>query len=136
MRYLPHTEDDINDMLQTVGSESLDSLFTVIPEDCRRSQDMNLPEPLTEWDLDRLMQTMSDDMAVSPEYTSFVGAGSYNHYIPASVQYLLSRSEFVTSYTPYQPEMTQGTLHVVLVSFLQPRQSRHIIPRKSVTVSN
>ena len=113
MRYLPHTEEDIADMLQTVGSENLEALFSSIPESCRRLEDMNLPESLTEWELDNLMQSMSDDIAVSPEYKSFVGAGSYEHYIPASAQYLLSRSEFVTSYTPFQPEMTQGTLQAI-----------------------
>ena len=113
MRYLPHTAEDIQEMLQTVGSENLDALFSVIPEDCRRPEDMNLPESLTEWELDNLMETLSDDIAVSPAYKSFVGAGSYEHYIPASAQYLLSRSEFVTSYTPYQPEMTQGTLQAI-----------------------
>ncbi|HIJ54654.1 MAG TPA: aminomethyl-transferring glycine dehydrogenase subunit GcvPA [Deltaproteobacteria bacterium] len=113
MRYLPHTEEDIKEMLQTVGSESLDALFSMIPENCRRSEDMNLPESLTEWELDKLMENLSNDIAASPEYKSFVGAGSYEHYIPASAQYLLSRSEFVTSYTPYQPEMTQGTLQAI-----------------------
>ena len=113
MRYLPHTEEDIQEMLQTVGSENLDALFSVIPEDCRRLEDMNLPKPLTEWELDNLMETLSNDIAVSPAYESFVGAGSYDHYIPASAQYLLSRSEFVTSYTPYQPEMAQGTLQAI-----------------------
>ena len=113
MRYLPHTEEDIKDMLQTVGSENLESLFSVIPEDCRRLEDMNLPTSLTEWELDDLMETLSNDIAVSPAYKSFIGAGSYEHYIPASAQYLLSRSEFVTSYTPYQPEMTQGTLQAI-----------------------
>jgi len=113
MRYLPHTEEDIEDMLQTVGSKNLDALFSVIPEDCRRSGGLNLPEPLTEWELDSHMASMSDSMAVSPEHTSFLGSGSYEHYIPASTQYLLSRSEFVTSYTPYQPEMAQGTLQAI-----------------------
>ena len=113
MRYLPHTAEDIQEMLQAVGSENLDALFSVIPEDCRRLEDMDLPAPLTEWELDNLMETMAGDIAVSPVYKSFVGAGSYEHYIPASAQYLLSRSEFVTSYTPYQPEMTQGTLQAI-----------------------
>ena len=94
MRYLPHTEEDIKDMLQAVGSENLEALFSVIPKDCRRSGDLNLPEPLTEWELDSHMASMSNSMAVSPEYTSFLGSGSYEHYIPVSTQYLLSRSEF------------------------------------------
>ncbi len=97
-------------MLRVVGVDSLDDLFSMIPEDCRRTGELNLPEPLTEWELNDLMGVLSESMAASPEYKVFAGAGSYEHYIPATVSYLLGRSEFVTSYTPYQPEMSQGTL--------------------------
>ena len=69
--------------------------------------------PLTEWELNDHMAALANNMAVSPEYKVFMGAGSYEHFIPASVSYLLSRSEFVTSYTPYQPEMSQGTLQAI-----------------------
>ncbi len=110
MRYLPHTQEDITSMLQVVGVDSLDDLFATIPKDCRRKGDLNLPKPLTEWELNDHISALAEQMAVWPEYKVFVGAGSYAHYIPASIQYLLSRSEFSTAYTPYQPEISQGTL--------------------------
>jgi glycine dehydrogenase subunit 1 len=113
MRYFPHTPEDITEMLTTVGVESLDELFVTVPEECRRSSELNLPEALTEWELNNHIDKLCGTMAVSPEYKVFMGAGSYEHYIPASVNHLLSRSEFVTSYTPYQPEMSQGTLQAI-----------------------
>ena len=113
MRYLPHTSEEIASMLEAVGVDDLDSLFSTVPEECRFSADLDLPEPLTEWDLNAHMQALANNMAVSPEYKVFVGAGSYEHFVPASVSYLLGRSEFVTSYTPYQPEMSQGTLQAI-----------------------
>jgi glycine dehydrogenase subunit 1 len=113
MRYLPHTSEDIDLMLKAVGAEHLDDLFSTIPDDCLSKDDLALPEALTEWELDSHMAALSDTMAVSPDYKVFMGAGSYEHYIPASVSYLLSRSEFVTSYTPYQPEVSQGTLQAI-----------------------
>jgi glycine dehydrogenase subunit 1 len=110
MRYLPHTDADIAAMLGAVGLRKLDDLFEAIPEDCRFGQWLDLPEAMSEWDLERQVGHMAGRMAVSPEYALFLGAGSYDHYIPATVSSLLGRSEFVTSYTPYQPEMLQGTL--------------------------
>ena len=113
MLYLPHTNEDIASMLQVVGVDDLDGLFSTVPEDCRCKDDLNLPQALNEWELNNHMAALSHSMAVSPEYRVFVGAGSYEHFIPASVSYLLGRSEFVTSYTPYQPEMSQGTLQAI-----------------------
>jgi glycine dehydrogenase subunit 1 len=111
MRFLPHTDEDIASMLKVVGAHSLDDLFSTVPGDCRHKTALNLPEPLTEWEANDLNDTLSHSMAVSPEFKVFIGAGSYEHYIPATVSSLVGRSEFVTSYTPYQPEMSQGTLH-------------------------
>lgn len=113
MRYLPHTNEDIASMLKVVGVEDLDGLFSTVPEDCRQEGALNLPQALNEWELNEHMAALSDSMAAAPEYKVFMGAGSYEHFIPASVSYLLSRSEFVTSYTPYQPEMSQGTLQAI-----------------------
>ncbi len=113
MRYLPHTDEDIASMLEAVGARDLNALFSTVPGDCRLKGDLDLPRPFSEWELDRHMQTLASMMAVSPEYKVYVGAGSYEHFIPASVSYLLGRSEFVTSYTPYQPEMSQGTLQAI-----------------------
>ncbi len=113
MQYLPHTSEDISSMLQVVRVDNLDGLFCTVPEDCRLKGDLNLPEALTEWELNDHMEALSGSMAVSPEYKVFMGAGSYEHFIPASTSYVLGRSEFVTSYTPYQPEMSQGTLQAI-----------------------
>ena len=113
MRYLPHTDEDIASMLETIGAGSLDQLFKDIPEACRRHEELRLPEAMTEWELKDFMTDLSKSMASSPEYKVFMGAGSYEHHIPATVPYLLGRSEFVTSYTPYQPEMSQGTLQAI-----------------------
>ncbi len=113
MRYLPHTPEDIAAMLKAVGIDSLEGLFAHIPEDCRRKEALNIPESLTEWELNDHIDTLAGNMAVSPEYKVFMGAGSYEHYVPSAVSFLLGRSEFVTAYTPYQPEMSQGTLQAI-----------------------
>lgn len=113
MRYLPHTDEDIASMLKAVGVNSLDELFSMVPADCRFTGKLDLPEPLTEWELNDFMDSLAGSMGASPGYKAFIGAGSYEHHIPASVSYLLGRSEFVTSYTPYQPEMSQGTLQAI-----------------------
>jgi glycine dehydrogenase subunit 1 len=113
MRYLPHTPEDIAEMLQVIGAGSLDDLFSTIPDDCRRQTALDLPEPLTEWELNDHMGALAGRMGVSPDFSVFLGAGSYEHHIPASVSYLLGRSEFSTSYTPYQPEISQGTLQAI-----------------------
>jgi glycine dehydrogenase subunit 1 len=110
MRYLPHTDDDISAMLKVIGVGSLEELFSTVPEDCRKKEPLKLPDPLTEWELNQHMAFLAAAMATMPEYRVFVGAGSYEHFVPSSVVSLISRSEFVTSYTPYQPEVSQGTL--------------------------
>ena len=113
MRYLPHTKEDIADMLKKIGVGSLDDLFRSIPEDCRRKTALRLPQAMTEWELNRHMDELADRVAVCPDYKVFIGAGSYDHYIPEAIKQLLGRSEFYTAYTPYQPEISQGTLQAV-----------------------
>ena len=113
MRYLPHTPEDIATMLDAVGIETVDGLFANIPEACRRRDDIKLPDPLSEWELNDHMDNLAGDMAAAPEYKIFLGAGSYDHYIPATASYLAGRGEFVTAYTPYQPEVSQGTLQAI-----------------------
>jgi len=113
MRYLPQTREDIDRMLQVVGVDSLEGLFAGIPDDCRRKEDLRLPEPLTEWELNLRMDELAGAMAAAPRYKVFVGAGSYHHHIPEVVRQLLSRSEVYTAYTPYQPEISQGTLQAI-----------------------
>ena len=113
MRYLPHTKQDIAAMLQRVGMQSLDDLFSSIPKDCRRTDELNLPEPLTEWELNRHMDALAAANACAPQSKIFIGAGSYDHHIPVALSHLLSRSELYTAYTPYQPEISQGTLQII-----------------------
>ena len=113
MRYLPHTQEDIKQMLQVVGAKDLDGLFASIPDDCRRKKAMNLPEPLTEWELNRHMDQLAASMGAAPTHKVFMGAGSYHHYIPEITRQLLLRGEFFTAYTPYQPEISQGTLQTI-----------------------
>ncbi|MBI5551813.1 MAG: aminomethyl-transferring glycine dehydrogenase subunit GcvPA [Desulfobacterales bacterium] len=113
MRYLPHTEADIQAMLGAVGVGSIDDLFAQIPGQCRRQRPMDLPPALGEWDLDRHMEHLAAATATAPEYKIFLGAGSYDHHIPETIKQLLRRGEFFTAYTPYQPEVSQGTLQAI-----------------------
>ncbi|MBI5063169.1 MAG: aminomethyl-transferring glycine dehydrogenase subunit GcvPA [Desulfatitalea sp.] len=113
MRYLPHTEADIQAMLHAVGVGSIDDLFAQIPGECRRRRPLNLPPALSEWDLDRHMEHLAGATATAPEYKIFLGAGSYDHHIPETIKQLLRRGEFSTAYTPYQPEVSQGTLQAI-----------------------
>lgn len=113
MRYLPHTQADIDEMLQAIGAASLDELFSMVPDSCRQQGELDLPPALSEWQLNAQMDKLAARMAVDPEYTVYLGAGSYQHHIPATIPYLLGRGEFSTAYTPYQPEMSQGTLQAI-----------------------
>ncbi|MFO7913845.1 MAG: aminomethyl-transferring glycine dehydrogenase subunit GcvPA [Desulfotignum sp.] len=110
MRYLPHTQEDIKEMLAVTGRTTLDDLFDTIPDALKTKNGLNLPDPLTEWELNDHMEKLASDNIACKGYTCFIGAGSYDHYIPAIIPYLVSRSEFATAYTPYQPEVSQGTL--------------------------
>jgi len=110
MRYLPYTDEDVKTMLERLGHQKLDDLFQIIPEACRFSGELNLSEPLTEWELNDHIDALGKTMCDSSSHSVFLGAGSYHHYIPATVKALISRSEFATAYTPYQPEISQGTL--------------------------
>ncbi|MGM0643214.1 MAG: aminomethyl-transferring glycine dehydrogenase subunit GcvPA, partial [Thermodesulfobacteriota bacterium] len=110
MRYLPHTKEDIDSMLEKIGKPSIDSLFDSIPDQLKTNEPLDLPDALTEWELDEHMLGVEQSIIASGQCTYFIGAGSYDHYIPHAVKYLISRSEFMTAYTPYQPEVSQGTL--------------------------
>ncbi|MGB5221695.1 MAG: aminomethyl-transferring glycine dehydrogenase subunit GcvPA, partial [Polyangiales bacterium] len=112
MRYLPHTDEEIRAMLATIGVEHLDELFTSIPENYRLSGELDLEPALDE---PRLMQHLSAlaNANRGPEMLSFLGGGMYRHHIPPAVDQLLQRSEFYTAYTPYQAELSQGTLQAI-----------------------
>ena len=113
MRYLPNTEQEIATMLEVIGASSQDDLFATIPSECRRKNPMKLPPAMTEWELNQHMDNLADQVSGTHHNNVFVGAGSYHHHVPASVSYLLGRSEFSTAYTPYQPEISQGTLQAI-----------------------
>ncbi len=110
MRYLPHTPEEISEMLAVVGVDSLEGLFATVPAECRMTATWNLPQPKSEWQLNDHMQVLASSMGIDASSKVLVGAGSYRHHIPETVRALVSRSEFLTAYTPYQPEMAQGTL--------------------------
>jgi glycine dehydrogenase subunit 1 len=112
MRYLPHTPEDIQAMLDTIGKASLDELFQSIPEAARFSGDLALEPSLGEAALMRHLRDLSRKNT-GADLVSFLGAGMYAHHIPPAVDQLLLRSEFYTSYTPYQPEVAQGTLQAI-----------------------
>ena len=111
MRYFPHTDEDIREMLAVVGAQSVDELFDAVPDDCRFAVPPDLPAPLTEWDLTRRAESLARD--AGGDWRVFLGAGSQAHHIPAVAPQLAGRSEFLTAYTPYQPEMSQGTLQAI-----------------------
>jgi glycine dehydrogenase subunit 1 len=108
IRYLPHTEEDIRKMLDAIGFKKVEDLFQTIPKEVRLSKPLNLPEALSEPDLLRHFQRLQ-----APMTSNFLGAGAYHHFVPAVVPHLVSRSEFYTAYTPYQPEISQGTLQAI-----------------------
>ncbi|MFO7578152.1 MAG: aminomethyl-transferring glycine dehydrogenase subunit GcvPA [Pelovirga sp.] len=113
MRYLPHTDAEVQQMLETIGAPDLDSLFSGIPQNCRLSRPLDLPPGMAEAEALDLLRTLAQRNARVGDWDSFLGAGAYNHFIPAVVDHLISRSEFYTAYTPYQPEISQGTLQAV-----------------------
>ncbi len=110
MRYVPHTDQEIKNMLSTIGVKDVEELFSCIPADQRCKSKLDLPEGLAEADLMRHMNTIATQNSTLSSHASFLGAGAYRHYSPAAVSELAGRSEFVTPYTPYQPEVSQGTL--------------------------
>lgn len=112
-RYLPVTGEDKEEMLKTIGVDSIGELFEDVPENIRFSGEMNLPKALGETDLLKEMKRLSDRNTNVQDCVSYLGAGVYEHYIPTVVDHVLRRSEFYTAYTPYQPEISQGELQAI-----------------------
>jgi glycine dehydrogenase subunit 1 len=113
MRYIPHTPEDVTQMLQRIGVGSLEELFVEVPGRVRLKRPLDLPEPLAEPALLRELKALAARNATPNSHLSFLGGGAYQHFIPAAVDLLISRSEFYTAYTPYQPEISQGTLQAI-----------------------
>lgn len=112
-RYLPTTEQDQSEMLAVIGAESIGDLFADIPSEVRYSGVLSMSERLSEPELLKYMRDLADRNADFDRYTSFLGAGLYDHHIPVVLNHVISRSEFYTAYTPYQPEVSQGELQAI-----------------------
>jgi glycine dehydrogenase subunit 1 len=110
--FVPHTESERDEMLKVIGVGRLEDLFTDVPADYRFPK-LDLPEGLTEMEIMSQLQNISLGNASTRDLICFLGAGAYNHYIPAAVDSIIRRGEFMTAYTPYQPEVSQGTLQAI-----------------------
>lgn len=109
-KYFPHTQEDLDVMLKKVGVGSLDELFSEIPESIRFKGDYDLPSAMSEMEIRHFFEQLGKK---NEQLTVFAGAGVYDHYTPSIVPNIIQRSEFLTSYTPYQAEISQGTLHYI-----------------------
>lgn len=122
MAYIPHTEAERTEMLAAIGFGSLDEMYSELPEDVR-FPDLALPEAASEMEVLEELELLSQANLHVRQASCFLGAGAYNHYVPSVVDHVLRRNEFYTAYTPYQPEVSQGTLQAIfefqsLITFL------------------
>jgi glycine dehydrogenase subunit 1 len=113
MRYLPLTDADRRDMLAAIGVPSVDSLFRDVPKSAWLAKPVDLPTAMGELEVERTLARMAGKSVSAGAVPFFIGAGVYRHHVPASVDHLIQRGEFLTSYTPYQPEISQGTLQML-----------------------
>ena len=113
MRYIPNTPDDRSAMLRAIGVSSFEELLEQVPSSLQLNRPLNISDGKSEWQVSREMSALAEMNQNAMAHACFMGAGSYDHYVPAAVNALASRSEFVTAYTPYQPEVAQGTLQVI-----------------------
>ncbi len=113
MRYLPHTDADRRAMLAAVGAESIDALYCDVPASARLPGPLDLPPHQPEMEVEHQLAALAARNRPAGSMASFLGAGAYRHHVPASVDHLVQRGEFLTSYTPYQPEVSQGTLQAL-----------------------
>ena len=113
MRYLPQTERSHKDMLKKIGIHNVDELFRDVPKSAFVQGDIGLPNHMSELEVERHFSQYANQNRPANEGPFFLGAGVYNHHVPATVDYIIQRSEFLTAYTPYQPEIAQGTLQMI-----------------------
>ncbi len=109
MAFIPHTEEDRRAMLAAIGVEAIEELYQAVPQ-AVRFPELDLPEPLSEMEVAQELQALAEANVDTQHFACFLGAGAYKHFIPSVVDHVLRRSEFYTAYTPYQPEISQGTL--------------------------
>lgn len=113
MRYLPHSAAERAEMLGVIGATDIDALFSAVPKSALRSFDLDLPAHSPEFLVERHMKALAAKNFAAGDGPFFVGAGAYRHHVPATVDHLIQRSEWLTAYTPYQPEISQGTLQML-----------------------
>lgn len=113
MHYIPNTAEVEKELLQAIGVRRFEDLLVNIPENFLKKCQINLPSPLSELEITKYMENLASTNRHSGNTVSFLGGGAYDHFIPAVVDFLISRSEFYTAYTPYQPEVSQGTLQSI-----------------------
>lgn len=111
--YIPNTKDDEQRMLEVIGVDSIDDLFSDIPEDIRLNRELDLKPSMSELEVANYIKKLAESNTTIDNLTCFLGAGAYDHYIPSIVKHITTRSEFYTSYTPYQAEISQGTLQYI-----------------------
>jgi len=112
MAYIPHTDAERKAMLAAVGLHNLDEMYQAVPAEVR-FPDLDLPEAISELEVAQELQEMAEANVDTQHFACFLGAGAYNHFIPSAVDHMLRRGEFYTAYTPYQPEISQGTLQAI-----------------------
>lgn len=112
MKFTPHTPSDVQSMLDVIGLRTIEDLLTDIPKDLLRTE-LNIPAGLSESELLKDIKNIASVNANLDEFSSYIGAGAYDHFIPSAVSHVTGRSEFYTAYTPYQPEASQGTLQAI-----------------------
>src|SRR3990172_5815899 len=113
MRFAPHTDTDVQEMLTRIGASSLDELFEQIPPEVRLERPLALPEGVSEMEILTDLQALAARNRSAEDLVCFAGAGAYDHYVPSVVWALAGGSGFSTSYTPYQPELSQGVLQAL-----------------------
>ncbi|MCI0513334.1 aminomethyl-transferring glycine dehydrogenase subunit GcvPA [candidate division KSB1 bacterium] len=113
MAYIPNTDAERTEMLRQIGVKSFEELIQNIPAELKLKSELKLPAPLSEMEITKLMRELAQKNLDLNSAVSFLGGGAYDHYVPAAIDHIISRSEFYTSYTPYQPEVSQGTLQAI-----------------------
>ncbi len=113
MTYVPHSDDERQELLRSIGVSRFEELLKGVPGSVRLTGRLNLPRALSEFETLKILDSLAARNQIGPEYSNFMGCGAYDHYIPSVVGHLVDRSEFKTAYTPYQAEVAQGTLQVI-----------------------
>ncbi|HEV7292340.1 MAG TPA: aminomethyl-transferring glycine dehydrogenase subunit GcvPA [Devosia sp.] len=113
MRYLPHSEAERSEMLAAIGADTIDALFSAVPAEALKTFDLGLPTHQPEFLVESHMRALAAKNHTGSDGPFFIGAGAYRHHVPATVDHLIQRSEWLTAYTPYQPEISQGTLQML-----------------------